>query len=343
MTDNLSIFEDNLMDHQLSTISESKTLVSDEYFKKISLPIFRFVFSYQSRVVCRESLLKYNLEPSKKLRLQKKSSDSKKSSDNYNKNMEEYIKTINKDSTTFSVSGFNGNANLPSFKQKNFNSLTFLYLSDCLITSNSAFKSALSLKSLTMICLYNCGLFSIPTDLIKLPPNLKSIDLSLNYISTIPNDVHWEHLEGLNLSLNAFNGWPPNINPTKMPNLQYLILSNNKIKKKFKSANIVSPFQNLQYLDLSYCALFNCPEWVFQLKSLTSLSLTGNINLVIPSLDCFQPMTSLRKLNISGVQLLANPDDLLKKSKPHVSLEVIIARGETWKFVPEGNYAIVHD
>lgn len=343
MTDNLSIFEDNLTDRELSSISESKTLISDAYFEKISLPIFRFVFSYQSRAVCRDSLLKYNMEPSKKLRLQKKSSDRKKSSDNYNTNMEDYIKTISKESTTFSVSGFNGNANLPSFKQKNFNSLLYLNLSDCLITTSSAFKSALNLKSLTMICLYNCGLFSIPTDLYKLPPNLKSIDFSLNYISTIPNEVHWEHMEGLNLSLNAFNGWPAAVNPTKMPNLQYLILSNNKIKQKFKSVNITSPFPNLQYLDLSYCALFSCPDWVFQLKSLTSLSLTGNINLVIPTLDCFQPMTSLRKINISGVQLLTNPNDLTKKAKPHVSLEVIIARGNTWKCVPEGNYTIIHD
>ena len=54
-------------------------------------------------------------------------------------------------------------------------------------------------------------------------------------------------------------------------------------------------------------------------------------------------MTSLRKLNISGVKLLVNPDTYTKKSKPHVSLEVIIARGKTWNFVPEGNYAIIHD
>ncbi|KAK8882121.1 hypothetical protein M9Y10_044761 [Tritrichomonas musculus] len=333
MTNNLSIFEENLANRELKTIPESKTLVSDEYFKKISLPLFRFLFSYQSRVVCRNSLLKHNLEPSKQFHLSKKSSDN-------NKKMEEYIQTINEASTTFSVSGFNGNANLPNFKPKNFNSISYLNLSDCLITSSSAFRSILNLKSLTMLCLYNCGLFSIPPDLYKLPTTLKSLDFSLNYIASIPNEIHWEHIEGLNLSLNALDGWPANLNPSRMPNLVYLVLSNNKIKGKFKSSNQTAPFPNLQFLDLSYCALFSCPEWVFQLKSLTSLSLTGNINLVIPSLECFQPMTSLRKLNISGVQLLHNST---KKAKPHVSLEIIIARGKTWKYVPEGNYAIIHD
>lgn len=333
---NLEIFEKNLA--ILSRDSKIKDLFSpsDTYFDQISGPLFRYIFSYQSRVVGANSFHKYNIEPEKNIQLQTKSPES-------NDNMENYLKTITEETTTFSVSGLNGNANIPSFKQKTYGSLTYLDFSNSKIISNSVFRYAMALKSLTHLCLFNCGLFSIPQELYKPIHSLKTLDLSSNYISTIPHEIQWDKIQGLNVSLNSFDGWPTNLNNSKMPNLEYLSISNNKIKDNFGSISKGGCFSKLQYLDMSFCELLILPKVFTQCRALTYFSLSGNMNLVLPDLDFFEDSTLLQFLNISGVSFGVSLNNLPKTAKFPPSIEVIVARQKTYEYIPKGNYTIIHD
>ena len=322
------IFDENKNNKKLHGISSRTILQPDQFMAVLSIPLFRFIISSHSRSVCRESYVRLGISPFKAAHLEKKKKKI------INKKFLEFT-NYTEENTTLSLSGMKGNGSLPTFKQKTYKYLHFLDLSDVLISSSDIYKRAMNLKQLSILCLHNCGILQIPNELCKLSLTLTTLDLSLNYISNIPNEIHWERLKGINLSSNAFDGWPENLNSTKLPNLTYLDISNNKIINC--PSNI--GFINLYFLDFSYCALASFPEWILNSKQLKYLSLRGNSHLSLPDLNFISNFNSLKRLDISGLSF----EDKITEIHPPAPLEVIVARNHTSEFIPKRNYIIIHD
>ncbi|OHS94101.1 leucine-rich transmembrane protein [Tritrichomonas foetus] len=331
MSNNLAIFENNLRNIDLSSSSTYRNEVdSEKYSKFLSRKLYNFIFSKQSRISTRRIFKIHKIEPKKAFHLDKKKNINTK---NLSKDTE-----LNETNTTLSLTGLKGMGSLPNLKQKSFKSLCYIDLADIFIATNNVFRKAMDLRQLTILCLHNCGIFTIPNELCRLAPSLQTLDLSLNYLSSIPNEVHWEQLKGLNLDLNSFDKWPNNLNSTKLPNLTYLSLANNKImncQANFK-------FNHLQFLDLSYCSLIHAPDWIINSKGLTVLNLRGNSNLYLQSLNFLNVLPSLRRLDVSGVSYVEGGMEKSEIKLPP-SLEVIVARNGIAEAVPIGNYTILHD
>lgn len=111
----------------------------------------------------------------------------------------------------------------------------------------------LEIKNLKIINLQNNQLQVLPCKINSLP-NLKMLDLSDNHLQTLPREIgQLNKLEHLRLNDNML-AMLPEIDPR---------------------CELVS----LKFLDLDYAKFKELPEWIFRLKSLEALSLTGmNIN-----------------------------------------------------------------
>ena len=154
-------------------------------------------------------------------------------------------------------------------------SLVFLNLSYAYFTSSKTLTPLHSFQTLVSLSLHNCALFDIPVELLKLPPKLQNLDLSENYLSEIPNEVKWEKLKNINLSINCFSSWPCIFHSNSF-HLKTLILSFND----FSLASIPSqPLPELENLDISYCNLLNFPTFILQSKNLEILNIRGNFDI----------------------------------------------------------------
>lgn len=198
-------------------------------------------------------------------------------------------------------------------------------------------KSMTKFKFLSSLCLHNCGLTSIPIQLIKLPPTIKYLDLSSNFIKQIPNDVKWEHLEGLTVSCNAFeNDWPEIINSHFLPSLTYLDISNNNLRQ----TPDLNGFSQLQFLNLSFCKLHTFPQWIKQCPLLQVLYLNDNF---FNTFECgdMEKINELTILNLSNLK--TEPGKKLIPPMPS-SLQLLIIHGNQDFEVPiENLYGIIYD
>lgn len=163
----------------------------------------------------------------------------------------------------------------------------------------SFFKHFPKLSNVRTLCLHECGLTEIPPDLINIPKHLVNLDLSCNYISSLPEELHWRNLEGLNLSHNAFDEWPNNLNSTNFPMLKGLNISFNNINS---INNNDMKFDNLLSLDLSFTNLESFPSFISDSVSLKSLILKGNKLLDSFSLNSISELKNLEYLDIGKIK-----------------------------------------
>ena len=108
------------------------------------------------------------------------------------------------------------------------------------------------MASLTIVQLRVCGFKSFPKEFFSLP-NIESIDLSGNAISSFTGEEEWEKLNKLstlNLSENSINNINEVFKINKIPNLRHLILNGNVCLSSNNSFNrIVEQFPQIHILD----------------------------------------------------------------------------------------------
>jgi Leucine-rich repeat (LRR) protein len=150
---------------------------------------------------------------------------------------------------------------------------TYFDLGFCYFSSEEPFHHLSSrFAGLRIISLRDCGLVTLPKELETLPKKCRFLDLSMNYLSELPDKIHWDKLTGLNLNENAFLEWPAILNPTSLPRLRYLYFAANPYSKAF---DITTGFPRLRTLDLSYTKLTHLPAWVRESNTIRWLSLAG--------------------------------------------------------------------
>lgn len=211
----------------------------------------------------------------------------------------------------------------------------FIDLTGAVIRSKDVFKKFLLFKQLTSLSLSNCGLLEIPK---KLPPTLRNLDLSHNYISEIvAASNHWEQFERLNLSQNSFTEWPQDLNPVVFPNLVFLSIAWNKIENP-NPLTIIMCFPKLLYLDLSYCSLLSYPKWLISSRSIHILNIAGNSEIVDFSMSMLAKMGSLKWIDISNVFINQYQDE--EKNFPS-SLDKIISKENNYQLIEINNCSVV--
>lgn len=217
--------------------------------------------------------------------------------------------------------------------------IKFINLAGVVIKSKDVFKKLNLFKQLTSLSLSNCGLMEIPK---KLPPTIKNLDLSYNYINDIPlGSIKWEQFERLNLSKNSFIEWPQNLNPTVFPNLVYLSLAWNRIENA-NPITLFSCFPKLLYLDLSYCSLNNYPRWLIMSKSIHVLNLAGNSEIIDFSLSLLSKMCSLKYIDISNINI---NESIITEDQDKVfskSLDKIISKENNYNLIEINNCSVVY-
>lgn len=181
----------------------------------------------------------------------------------------------------------------------------------------SFFKHFQKLSQVKTLCLHECGLIDIPQDLVNLPKHLIYLDLSCNYISSLPDELHWKNLEGLNLSHNALNVWPSCLNGNNFPELKGLIMSFNNLIKINQN---IATFQNLISLDLSFTNLESFPLFISNSFGLKYLNLRGNIMLEEFNFNFIVLLSNLEYLDIGKAKTSE-----IDKHKIPASLEFIIS------------------
>jgi Leucine-rich repeat (LRR) protein len=124
----------------------------------------------------------------------------------------------------------------------------------------------------------------------------------MNYLTSIPERVQWDRVQGLNLSQNAFTEWPAVINAKDMPGLGFLLLSGNPIAQLSDAGGT---FQHLRSLDLSYTKVSELPAWTVQSEKLRTLNLAGDGDIRDLSVKALLDFKALRFIDISGCGIAA--------------------------------------
>lgn len=207
---------------------------------------------------------------------------------------------------------------LSSIKLKKKKDLAFLDLTSCYLSSSETLKAFHKFSCLQYLCLSDCGIVDLTSDLINLPKTIRSLDLSQNFISQISSDVHWKQIEYLNLSKNAFSKWPDAIDPEKLPNIISINLSVNCISSH---PSFTTPFAKLQALYLEYNPHKIAPEWITKCLELKYLSFKGCIDMNLNLHSLFN-LPNLVFLDISNV-ILTDIQSLKNLPK---SLSLIVCR-----------------
>lgn len=212
---------------------------------------------------------------------------------------------------------------LSSIKLKKKKDLVFLDLSSCFLSSSDTLKAFHKFSGLQYLCLSDCGIVDLTktSDLINLPKTIRSLDLSRNFISQIPSEIHWKQIEYLNLSKNAFSKWPDAIEPEKLPNIISINLSENSI---LSHSSFASAFSKLQTLSLECNPHKTAPDWITKCTELKHVSFKGCSDLNLDLYSLFN-LPNLVFLDISDVKIT---DVQRLKNLPR-SLMLIICRRET--------------
>ncbi|OHS92959.1 hypothetical protein TRFO_12143 [Tritrichomonas foetus] len=205
--------------------------------------------------------------------------------------------------------------------KKSKKDLVFFYLSGVTFTNYDCLKNLSKFNHIRYLCLANCSLNVIPNELFSLPKYIKSLDLTRNNISVIPNDVHWKQLEGINLSENALTSWPSIFEPEKLPSIISIDISFNRISE---IKNNLSPFTNLESLILDYTPLKSFPSWISACMNLKYLSLKGCDVIYNFSFHQIMSLDNLSYLNISNVSIAKKDGNIVLKN-----LKSVIARNMT--------------
>ena len=215
-----------------------------------------------------------------------------------------------------------------------FESLRYCNFSGVYFSSTEGLKSLLKIKQIEFLCFHDCGLLAVPPQLLKLPPSLKNLDLSLNFIESVPTDVKWEQLEGLNLDENALSEFPVALSQERTPNLRVLAISFNSFGG---SGAPVSGPSRLTHLNMSYCGLGAVPLFVYQCSELQELRLRGNGNMTGIDWSQIAMLKQIQRIDISGARLPSLEHEIVLPS----TLKVIIAKGGKKSEIPEGNYLVI--
>jgi len=132
----------------------------------------------------------------------------------------------------------------------------------------------------------------IPT-MIALLEDIIDLDLSYNWIKTLPENITALPLKVLKISANPLQELPNNL--PKIKTLQELHLSGVKLSNF--SWELVGDLENLQRLYISYNGLIKIPKAIFRLKNLKVLDISFN------HIDDF---SLLSKLNLEDICTLGN-------------------------------------
>lgn len=135
---------------------------------------------------------------------------------------------------------------------------------------------------------------------------LKSLDLSCNYLTILPDLFNFlSHLKHLDLSWNDFSSFPKELTKLKNQKILNLKMSHNEIKN---IPEWIGTLKSLKYLDLSYNTIKTIPESIGLLNSLEELNLQGNnLQEIPPSLGL---LTSLKRLWLSNNNIREIPDSI---------------------------------
>lgn len=148
------------------------------------------------------------------------------------------------------------------------------------IQPNTLFR----LTDLSITC---CNCFSLPGFLWNLGPSLKSLDLSKNFFSDLPEQI----------SNSAFR-------------LRKLVLRKNRF---FACPKVVSSLKELRHLDLSLNQLVSLESMAdAELKNLTSLDISGNTELKVIPKEVIE-LPALKVLDATDARSLTCPPYSLAK------------------------------
>lgn len=224
---------------------------------------------------------------------------------------------------------------LSLIKLKKKKDIILIDLTGSFIQTSETFRSYNRFGLIQYLCLRDCGITEFPKDLTILPRSLKSIDLSKNFLSAVPNDIKWMQLESLNLSENSFYFWPEPISPANVPNLISIDFSINSIST-FPSFD---PFPTLEVLLLDYNLFVILPSWIESCSKLRYLSLRGCFRLTDLSLKSLFKLTNLEFLDIAYLTII----DALDPIYPPANIRVLNCRGLTLETMSAVDTVSIHN
>ena len=219
-------------------------------------------------------------------------------------------------------------------RKSGFENLRYCNFAGVYFASTEGLKFLTKVKQLEFLCFHDCGLLCVPPQLYKLPPALKNLDLSLNFIESVPAEVKWEQLEGLNLDENALHEFPAALAAERTPNLKSLTMAFNPVGK---GGAIASGPQGLTHLNMSYCGLDVVPQFVYQCMELQELRLRGNGSMKGIDWAQISKLSKCGRIDISGVPLPSLDNEVVLSK----TIKVILAKGGKRSEIPQGNYSVI--
>jgi hypothetical protein len=167
-----------------------------------------------------------------------------------------------------------------------------------------------------------------------LPRNVRFLDLSMNFISSIPQTANWSQLKGINLSENSFSEWPLAIVPEAIPKLAYLSLAVNTIGDPPPSQ---IGFRHLRMLDLSYTRITMVPSWIGECARLRVLKLAGDSDVRRFPPEILAIFKGLLMADLSGIDLGIDQATML--TPPTICL--VVMKGFQEESRPKGNLTCI--
>lgn len=181
------------------------------------------------------------------------------------------------------------------------------------VIDNDVFTPLTSLETLKM---NNCNISHIADYAFKSQGNLKSLELSGNFLVTTDWTLvlaHLVRLEYLDLRKSEITQLPEETfnNNTY---LRTLILAENQLGDFDVASTIGQKLQQLDTLDLSYCNLNRhlSEDSFANATKIRALYLSGNSLFASDLLYALAPLTGLQKLSLSGCELSRLPDTFHK-------------------------------
>jgi Leucine-rich repeat (LRR) protein len=179
-----------------------------------------------------------------------------------------------------------------------------------------------ALRLLSLDCCWGCQpLLNAPR---TLPSSLQTLLAQSCAISALQDDALPAGLETLDLSHNALK----TLNVTRLTALQSLTLAHNPALNSLKA----NP-KTLRLLDLTNCALTECPDWLLDCGALETLRLVRNKLRALPD-KLFHRLMTLTSLIVSRNNLTALPD-FPAAGVPSSPLQVLDASWNSLRALPK--------